>query len=346
MPLRPNFIERWIIRSGVIPGPLLDLGMGTFTASAMIAAGEIELFRTLDKSPLPLKELAMKTGTNERALNNLLEVLAPLGYVNKKNGQYELTNYTRKSVPVETFHEMIPFFKSQSEVNVLKTKEALQDAPEEGVFGWEKVKSGDVARSYQVTMRWLAGTTLDEVTKKMKMPKGGTKFLDIGGSHGLYCVEMCRKNPNVEATVFDWPIGIENARETLKQESDVSDRINTVEGDFHEDDFPGQYDLAFFGNIIHGNNPEENKKLLKKTAEATTDIGTIGILDQFDNISGSRFTRSVAALIGWNLFMFANGRAYEIDDVKRWLVDAGFPKITVKPLKKSPGFTLVVASKK
>jgi hypothetical protein len=194
-------------------------------------------------------------------------------------------------------------------------------------------------------MRWLASSTVQEVTKKVSLPDGTRKMLDVGGSHGLYCVEMCRKYPELRATVMDWPVGIENAKKTLQEESDVADRIDTLEADFLKDPFPGGYDYAFFGNIIHGNVPEQNQELFNRLGRLLTNKGTIGILDQFDNVSGSRFTRSVASLIGWNLFLFSNGRAYQVDDVKGWLKDAGFPNTKVKPLKKCPGFTLLIAKR-
>ncbi len=170
-------------------------------------------------------------------------------------------------------------------------------------------------------------------------------MLDIGGSHGLYCVEMCRKYPELQATVLDWPVGIENAKETLQQKTDVANRIDTLEADFFEDEFPEGYDYAFFGNIIHGNRPEQNRELFNRLDRKLTDKGTIGILDQFDNVSGSQFTRATASLIGWNLFLFSNGRAYKVNDVKNWLKEAGFSNSKVKPLKKSPGFTLLIANK-
>lgn len=170
-------------------------------------------------------------------------------------------------------------------------------------------------------------------------------MIDVGGSHGLYCVAMCRKYPDLRATVLDWPIGIESANETLRQETDVADRIDTVAADFNNDDLPAGHDFAFLGNIIHGNSPEQNRRLFDKLAHATTDRGMIGIVDQFSNLSGSRFTRSVASLAGWGLFLFANGRAYAIDEVKSWLNEAGFAQTDVRPLKKTPGFTLFTAQK-
>lgn len=345
MPLRPNFIERLLIKWGMIPGPLLDLGLPSFMGAALCGAGEIKLFQKLDEGPAALEALAQKTGSDKRALQNLLQVLKPLGYVKRENGQYALTDYAKKTVPIDIFHEMIPFFKKQGVRNIKFVGKALKEAPEEGIFGWENVKSGEIARSYQVTMRWLASSTVDEVTKKVTLPDDSAKMLDIGGSHGLYSVEMCRKYPQLQATIMDWPVGIENANETLEQESDVADRIDTLEADFFEDSFPKGYDYAFFGNIIHGNTPEQNQELFKRLGKSLSDKGTIGILDQFDNISGSQFTRSVASLIGWNLFLFSNGRAYEVEEVSGWLEDAGFPNSNVMPLKKSPGFTLMIASK-
>lgn len=56
MPLRPNFIERLLIRWGKIPGPLLDMGLPSFSAAALLGAGEIELFREMDHAPAALGE--------------------------------------------------------------------------------------------------------------------------------------------------------------------------------------------------------------------------------------------------------------------------------------------------
>lgn len=313
--------------------------------SAMIGAGKIDLFCTLNQGSGTLEELAKKTNCDNRALHNLLRVLGTLGYVEENNGRYSLTKYTRKALPVELYQDFTYFVGPSICLSIEHVEHALREAPEEGVIGWDRVKEGELARTYQVTMRWLASSTVKEVVKKIKLPNGSKKMLDIGGSHGLYCVEMCRKYPQLQATVMDWPVGIENAEQTLQQETNVADRIDTLEADFFEEEFSEDYDFAFFGNIIHGNAPEQNQELFNRLGQSLTEKGTVGILDQFDNISGSRFNRSVASLIGWNLFLFSNGRAYEVDEVLGWLRDAGFPKSQVKPLKKSPGFTLLVASK-
>ncbi|MDZ7694303.1 MAG: methyltransferase [Balneolaceae bacterium] len=345
MPLKPNFIERFLISRGKIPGPLIDFALPSFIITALTGASHIDLFQVLDESEASVDELSEKIGANKRPLQNLLRALKQIGYVEKKNGRWTLTSYTRKAVPVEEFSEILPFFREQLVRTVQKVDQALMETPEEGVIGWEPLKGGEFGRSYQSAMRWLARQSVEEVTKKVELPEGVTRMIDVGGSHGLYCVEICRKYPELQGTVMDWPIGIEAAEETLEQESDVAGRIETLEGNFFEDELPGGYDYAFLGNIIHSNSPDQNRYLLMKLADATTEQGSVGILDQFDNVSGSGFNQSVAALIGWNLFLFVNGRSYAVEEVEEWLKETGFGNVEVKPLKKSPGFTLLTASK-
>lgn len=57
--------------------------------------------------------------------------------------------------------------------------------------------------------------------------------------------------------------------------------------------------------------------------------------------------RGIATLLWLNLFLllFSGGRAHEYGDPERWLSDAGFPEVSYKPLRRSPGYSLVIARK-
>lgn len=343
MPLQPNLIERILIRKGLIPGLLLDTAISTFQMWTMIGAMEIGVFEHLEDGPENTETLAGKTGASERGLEVLLDTLEPLGYVKQKNGRYHLTSAARRSLPIDMLKDMAPFFKTQM-MAYADVGRAIREAPEEGIFGWEQVQSGEVGRSYQTSMRWLASQSVDEVVGKVDLPDGARRMLDVGGSHGLYTVAFCRKYPNLQGTVLDWEIGLEAAGETLKQNPDVADRIELVERDFEREELPSGYDFAFLGNIIHGITPQGNRSLFAKLNRATTRIGTVGILDQFAGVSGSSFAQGVAALIGFNLFLFSGGRSYPLDTVKQTLAEQGFPNASQKSLKQ-PGFSLLVAQK-
>jgi len=346
MPLKPNFIERILINAGIIPTVLLDSGVSLFQSSALLTAGDIRLFNHLKNGPLTLEEISQKTECSQRGIEILLNCMIPLGYVNKKGNQYSLTKATLRSFPIDLFPEMVLFFRSLNE-NLNNATKAVKTDPPGGLVGYEMMKDGEVATSFQVTMRWLGSSTVKEVVSRMRLSISPKRMLDIGGSHGLYCVEFCRKYPELKATVLDWAVGLENAKITLTQEKDAANRIDLFEADFEKENLPAEkFDFMFLGNIIHGLTEQGNMALLKKIADATAANGVIAILDQFANVKGSPFIKGVAAMIGWNLFAFAGGRAYDFDAVKEWLKDVGFHLITLTHLRQAPGFSFIKAQKK
>lgn len=345
MPLRPNILERLLIRFGFLPGIMLDMALASVQVSALIAAGELDLFRELQEEPLDIEALADRVDASPRGIGRLVEVLEGLDYLEAKNGRYSLTGAAQRSLPVELLPEMTPFFKDIFTVHIEQAARGVREAPEEGVYGWERVKSGPVGRGYQASMRWLASGTVDDVVGAIDLPDGSRRMLDIGGSHGLYTVAFCREYPSLEGTVLDWEIGLENARETLTEATDVADRIDLCERDFEREDLPAGYDFAFLGNIVHGLDPDGNRELFQKLARATTERGMVAILDQTAGTSGSKFAQALVALMGFNLFLFSGGRAYEYQDLKDWLQAAGFQRVEQKGLRKSPGMSLVLASK-
>lgn len=343
MPLCPHFLERLLIRTGVIPTVLLDTGVSMFQASALLTAGDIRLFNHLSAGPLSLEQIGARTGCSPHGLQVLLTCMVNLGYLDRRDDQFSLTPATRRSFPVDLFPAMVPFFRALNE-KLNHATAAVRDDPVGGIMGWEMVKSGEIGRSYQTAMRWLGSSMVKEVAAKVRLDAAPTKMLDIGGSHGLYCVEFCRKYPGMNATIVDWPVGLENARQTLAAEQDVASRIDLIECDFEADDLPANgYDFVFLGNIVHGLTEEGNRRLFRNIAQATAGSATVAVLDQYSNVRGSAFVKGVASLIGWNLFLFAGGRAYDFDVIEGWLADNGFGSPRLDHLKHSPGFSLITA---
>lgn len=354
MPLRPNLIERQLIRRGTIPGIMLDVAMSSFMLQALIAAMELDVFDHLRDDPLDVAMLANRTDASEEGLEILLRTLVPLGYVKRDGDAYQLTAAASKSLPKEDLRGMATFLKEGTRI-CLDAAEAVREAPEDGIVGWERVRSGDVGRGYQATMRWLASGLVDGVSRRADFPDGAQRMLDVGGSHGLYTVAFCEKYPDLEGTILDWPIGLEAAQRTLDERPDLADRIDLVERDFEREVLPEGYDVAFLGNIIHGLSPDGNRTLFEKLEGGTTDRGMVVILDQVAdppssspfpfNPLESSFADAIAALIGFNLFLFSGGRSHAYNDVSTWLSESGFADISYKPLRESPGFGLVIARK-
>src|SRR4030095_17063293 len=97
MPLKPNFIERFLIHKGIIPSALLDVGISMFQASAVLTSGDIKLFNHLKNSSLTLKELSSKTECPADALQVLLTCMRNIGYVTKNRDHYTLSKEMQSS---------------------------------------------------------------------------------------------------------------------------------------------------------------------------------------------------------------------------------------------------------
>lgn len=353
MPLLPNFIERRLVNRGSIPGVLLD-GMVAFQMEAALAAMELGVFDQLRAESLDVETLADRIDAAPEGVEVLLETLEPSGYVTRDADTYQLTAAANKWLPAENMPLIAKFFKEELRMG-LDATEAIREAPEDGIFGWEPVQTGELGEAYQETMRWLARDLVDPVVDAVTLPAGATRMLDVGGSHGLYTVQFCKEHPPLEGTILDWEIGLDAARRTLADHPDMADRIDLVERDFEQEELPAGYDMAFLGQIIHSLSPGENKALFDKLADTTTERGTLVILDQIADppSSGglpldpfdSQLAEGIAASIGFILYLFVGGRSYEFDRVDGWLTDAGFPAVSYEPLSKSPGHSLIIARK-
>ncbi len=344
MPLRPNFVERLLVRTGVLPGMFLDVFMSAASLSALVAAAEIGLFEQLKEGPLDLETLTARTEASSLGVEALLQALVPLGYVKLTGGRYALTRAARRSLPIDEISAMAPFLKTISERCTGDGGLAVRDAPERGAVGSEGMRDGDLGRAYQAVVRWMAPVTVGGVVKKAPMPPGAERMLDVGGGHGLYTVGFCRRHPKLHGTILDWGVALDGARQTLDENPDVAGRIDLVERDFEQDELPGGVDLAYVSNIVHMLSPDGIRSLFGKLSQATTERGTIVLMDQLGAEPGTGLAQGVPGLMGFVLFVMVGGRAYPYEDLRGWLVEAGFSKVSRKELRQ-PGFSLVIGRK-
>lgn len=104
---------------------------------------------------------------------------------------------------------------------------------------------------------------VDDVADAVSVPDDPARLLDIGGGHGLYSIELCRRHSNLAATIFDLPGAVEAMSGEIPAE--VAERIRTRAGDYHEDDLGDEYDLALLFNVVHAHRPAENIALFERS---------------------------------------------------------------------------------
>jgi SAM-dependent methyltransferase len=144
-----------------------------------------------------------------------------------------------------------------------------------------KVLAGERWGVYQRGMRALAGAAAAETVRRLPVPHGATRMLDIGGSHGYYSVVFCRRYKNLRSVVLDLPQAIEYAAPLLASEG-MGDRVVHQRGNALTEDFGSEvYDVVFTAQLVHHLSQEENRQLAIRVARALRPGGVYAILDEF-----------------------------------------------------------------
>lgn len=154
---------------------------------------------------------------------------------------------------------------------------------------------------------------------------GVVTLLDVGSGPATYPIELCKRFPNLSATVFDLP-GTLKITERYVNEADLAKRIKLIAGDYRSDPIPGNYDVIFLSNIIHGENDANNAELIAKLARSLTASGRIVIKDHI--LDDSRANPPVGAIFSLLMLLTTDGgRCYSFGEIRRWMELAGLSEV-------------------
>ena len=122
--------------------------------------------------------------------------------------------------------------------------------------------------AYQRGMRAQANVAGPRLARLIPVPRGARDMLDIGGSHGYWSVLLCRRHPELRATVFDLPAAVERAAPLLAREG-MGDRVVHKAGDALTDDLGQEaYDLIIMFSLVHHFDDATNRSWSPGSASA------------------------------------------------------------------------------
>ena len=330
MPILPDKAESQVfLQLNQGPGLLFDiLGAGAF--QAIVLALRLGIFDALGDGSLAGREMAHKTGTDERGITILLDFLESCGYVRSIDGRYRNTALTKKWLLSTSPTNLADMVRTWNDYIFRFWGEYIEDSIRNGkppmtLYEWfdKRPDSWRIFNSFEMAAAHWVG---ENVVNAVVLPPKARRLLDIGGGHGLYSIMFCRKYPQLSATIFDSHEPLNTARENINVEK-MGDRISVKEGDFWVDAFGQGNDVALLFNIIHHHTPEKNVELLRKIRNALNPGGVIVIFDQLsDMISGPFNTATIRFFALVYLAMFG-GRTYSRKEVRDWLGQVGFVEL-------------------
>lgn len=339
-----NPVERLVKRLGLVPTPLLEVGISVMLARVVMAGVKLGVFDLLAGEALTAAEVAHRAGTDEPATSKLLRALTASGYLRHRAGRYDLTPMSRRWL---THHDgalaesmLLQYlhwdWMARSE-EFVRTGEpvAIHDTMDRDAWG-----------VYQRSMHELAVVMGRESGRLMPVPKGARDMLDIGGSHGHFSARLCRRHPDLRSVILDLPPAIEQARPILAAEG-LGDRITYRAGDVLTEDLGAeQYDLVLVSALVHHFTDEQNRDLARRIAAALRPGGVYAIQDAFRTPPGSAKVSQPAALLDFFWALTSTSGTWTAQEMAAWQLAAGLrPRRTIR-FRATPAPTGIQAAEK
>jgi 2-polyprenyl-3-methyl-5-hydroxy-6-metoxy-1,4-benzoquinol methylase len=333
-------IAKW---SGMAPMPLVHTHIAFINARVIIDAAHLGIFEALKNGAKTLQELADACNLNVHALRSVMGALTSAEYLKYSDGKFELKPMARKwllkdarqSLYYQMLFSDIMWDWMSGLRDFLKTGQGLQYHQSFAAHQWD---------SYQKGMYAVARVTSPEVARKTPVPAGATKMLDIGGSHGLYSEELCRKYSQLTSVILDLPDAVEKAKPILASSS-VRNKINYRPGDALQDDLGrNEYDLVFMANLVHHFTHQQNIDLCKKIFNALKPGGYL-VIQEFIRPETPKSADQVGALLDVFFALTSTSGTWSVKEIAAWQKKAGLThKKNVKFIA-IPGAVQVVAVK-
>ena len=338
-----NPLEWMALRMNLAPLPLVETQIFFSAARAIMAAAELGIYEAIGKSSKTADEVAAASGTHPHATKELLNCLVGIGYLAWSDGKFSLKRKYHKWLLKESESNLIAKLRFQLlEWNwmamledYVRTGNTLQLHGSVNEHEW---------KLYQEGMRDLSINAARELTSKIPVPKNATKMLDIGGSHGLYSIELCKKYPQLNSTIFELPGAVEAASAIAKR-YDTTGRVSYTEGNALNDDLgTEQYDFIMINNVVHHFTSEQNMALAKKIANALKPGGVYGI-GEFIRTDKPGEGGVITASTGLYFSVISASGNWSAEEITSWQKNAGLNVEKPVTAMALPGWKMIVARK-
>jgi len=329
--------------TGPTPEKVMQLITGGWATSILGAAAQHGIFTALEGNPANTEAVANKTGISLRGAQALLDGLTGLGLLTLSDGRYQNTpdasSFLVKGKPsylggmAEVFLQDFATWQSLPEAAKTGVPSAQYTADVADNPFWHVLVPAIAALSFPVAQ--MAAECLG-VAKA-----GAVSWLDVGGGSGVWSAVWLGVNKQAIGTQLDWP-NVNKIGRGFVANFGVTDRFQTIDGDFHTTDFGTEkYDFAIYAHITHQESPAGNIAIFRKFRKALKPGGTLVVNDFVlnDDRTGHPFAMLFASQM---LVVTKNGFTYRQSDYRKWLGEAGFKSVEIVPTP-TPS-TLVFAS--
>ena len=321
---------------------------GFMASKALFAALEFDVFTHVAQGAASTSALATVTGIAENRLLTLLVALKSLGLLSEVDGELinapATSRYLVAGAPGD-FRDYVRFvngaFGYESFRNLDKALRGERVFPDKGPYEGLVYDAGNGGERFSSAQHTGSLGPARLMAKRVDL-KDRRKLLDVGGGSGAYSIAFCATNPQLSATILDFPQTVDTARRYVR-EAGLADRIAHLAGNAIAVDWPVGHDVILMSYVWSAVGEADIAVLAKRAIDALPPGGLLLIHDFMvdDAREGPRFA-------AWYLLgsMFDNPSAVCLTPayVDRVLRDVGFSVEKTEVML--PGITMLTKAGK
>jgi hypothetical protein len=312
-----NLLERVALATGLAPVGLGESWFPFLLARTIMAGTRLGVFEALADGPADTAAIAARIGGDPRATEKLLNALVGARFLSFAAGRYALTRKARgltgpgsgRDKVLMQFLEWDWIAKAEDYV---RTGTPLEVHAHLGEEEWG---------IYQRGMRSGIDMMAAEVARRLRLPAGARRMLDIGGSHGFYSVSLCRRHPELRSEILDLPQAVKHAAPVLAREG-MGDRVVHRAGNALTSDLGTGWHLIFMSALVHHFSAEQNRELMRRCAAALAPGGVFAILDAIRIDPGTEVSQ-IGGLLDLFFGLTSQSGSWSGAEMASWQRDAG-----------------------
>lgn len=318
--------------STVDPARIVEMASAFYDSCVLFAASDLGIFKKLaELGEADLETMASACGLDRRGGRLLLDACVALGLCEKRESRY------RNSPEAALF--LVPGSPADLSGAIRYNRDVYS--------AWgrlrEMVQSGkpverpelhlgedeDRTRTFVLAMHHRALGIGQAVVPLLDLSES-KQVLDVGGGPGTYSMLIAREFPGVECIVLDLPEVVKIAAELVAQ-AGMAGKVRTLAGDYHSVPFPDGNDAVLFFGVLHQEDEETIRHLLRRAHDSLVSGALVYVLDMMTD--SSRAQPKFSALFSLNMALTTErGWVFSDEDLEGWLAEAGFGNFSCRPL--------------
>jgi hypothetical protein len=306
---------------------LMSLAGAHVEARIVQTAIELGIFDALEASPSSAAAIATSRKLHPQATELLLNALTALQLLNKGAETFSLADISKRYLLRSSPHYLGGMIRFESSLwpcweklpeaicsgKPVRAANMYQEDPDETAIFINAMDSLVKARG-----------DAEVIASVLNWDQVG-ELLDVGSGPATYPIALCKKFRHLHATIFDLPATL-NLTLGFIREAGIEDRVRLIAGDYRKDTIPGNYDVIFLSNIIHGEDYANNESLIRKLTSNLTLSGRIVIKDHI--LDDTRANPAVGALFSLLMLLTTDGgRCYSFREIESWMKQSGLSTV-------------------